>query len=373
MTLPLNIHITKLSLKGMGLKEIPNELFKYHRLKKLDLSNNELTSIPKEISRLKYLQTIDFSNNQITALYSGLFELKKLRILNLNRNRIKNIPDSFSKLKGLRILSLSNNKLVTFPFPVSNLRNLEELNLSFNQISYFPLFNENLKLKRLWINNNCFENFTKSFIKLPNLHYLYCFGKLNRISKISPEYLSLSKIRGNCIRYLTEQLHSNDIIPIENNENSVSMSKNKVFISYSHDDIDWYKKVITHLNALKHLGLDLEIWSDVKIKTGDNWKREIENALNTCSFAILLISTNFLASDFIQNNELPPLLGSAQKKGTRLFSIILTPCLYSKFDNLSIFQAINPPDKSLLKCQPFEQEEFLVKMCNEIDSQLNNK
>jgi len=371
MILPANINLTKLSLRGMDLKEIPEEIFKYHRLKKLDLSFNNLTSIPKDIARLKYLKTFDLSNNQITALYSGLFGLENLRILNLNGNKIKSIPESFSKLKNLSILSLSNNRFVQFPFPVLNLKNLEELNISSNQISYFPLLTETIKLKRLWINNNFFENFTRFSINLPQLSYLYCFGNIRNKSKISAEYIKLTKIKGNCLRYLSKQTKQFD-----NNieiDNSTKTEKNKIFISYSHDDNTWYKKVVTNLKVLRYSGLDFETWSDEKILAGDNWKAEIERALDTCSFAILLISTNFLASEFIQSNELPKLLESAQKKGTRLISLILSPCLYSEFDSLNMFQAINTPDKSLIKCQPYEQEEFLVKMCNEINVQIKGK
>ena len=50
--------------------------------------------------------------------------------------------------------------------------------------------------------------------------------------------------------------------------------------------------------------------------SGEKWKQKIEKALNDASIAILLISADFIASDFIINNELQPLLKNAEEKGT---------------------------------------------------------
>ncbi len=59
----------------------------------------------------------------------------------------------------------------------------------------------------------------------------------------------------------------------------------------------------------------LKFIEPTKIKAGDKWKEKIERALEKSAIAILLISADFLASDFIVDNELPPLLKSAEGKG----------------------------------------------------------
>jgi len=44
--------------------------------------------------------------------------------------------------------------------------------------------------------------------------------------------------------------------------------------------------------------------------------------------AILLASADFMASEFIQTNELPQLLAAAENAGIRIVPIILKPCRF---------------------------------------------
>ena len=80
--------------------------------------------------------------------------------------------------------------------------------------------------------------------------------------------------------------------------------KHKIFISYNHADIAILERVQIHLKPLEKMNL-IDIWDDTRIKAGEKWKDEVEKALEQASIAILLISADFLASDFIVENELP--------------------------------------------------------------------
>jgi CheY-like chemotaxis protein len=139
-----------------------------------------------------------------------------------------------------------------------------------------------------------------------------------------------------------------------------------VFISYSHLDGRWLRKVQTNLEVLNYLGIKFTPWEDTKIKSGTKWRAEIEKALAASQVAILLVSTDFMASKFIQEDELPPLLKSAEAGGTTILPLILKPCLFAKHPKLSAYQAVNDPARPLSRLTQPEQDEILVKLAERV-------
>ena len=143
-----------------------------------------------------------------------------------------------------------------------------------------------------------------------------------------------------------------------------------IFISYSHEDKNHLKRLHVHMKPLEKNGL-VDIWDDTKIQTGQKWQEQIETALSRAAIAILIISADFLASDFIVENELPPILKKAELEGTRVVPIILKPCRFSREKHLSQFQALNSPDKPLLSMSDIEQEEMWDRLSQVIETELN--
>lgn len=146
--------------------------------------------------------------------------------------------------------------------------------------------------------------------------------------------------------------------------------KNTIFISYSHEDQKHLKRLNVHIKPLEKKGL-VDVWDDTKIKTGEKWRGQIENALSKSAIAILIISADFLASDFIIDNELPPILKKAELEGTHVLPVILKPCRFLREDRLSQFQALNPPDKPIISMSEVEQEEMWDKLSQTIEIELN--
>jgi hypothetical protein len=125
--------------------------------------------------------------------------------------------------------------------------------------------------------------------------------------------------------------------------------RNKIFICYAHDDDPKYLEMIQqNLKVMKLEGLPIELWSDKHIRPGQIFLEEIKKAIESAKIAILLVSTNFLASDFIQNQELPMILKGAKEEGAHIIPVIIERCRYDKSKDLEAFQAFNRLNK------PFE-------------------
>lgn len=139
--------------------------------------------------------------------------------------------------------------------------------------------------------------------------------------------------------------------------------RTKVFVSYSHKDAKYLSGLSPHLEYLKKNQL-VEYWVDSKIKPGEKWQDGMKSALATTKVAILLISIDFLNSQFIADNELPPLLAAAESEGLKILPVILRPCILPK--NLSQFQTINSPMRPLSRMKGYEREEIWVKVANAI-------
>jgi len=145
-----------------------------------------------------------------------------------------------------------------------------------------------------------------------------------------------------------------------------------VFISYSHKDGEFLRRLMVHLRPLEQEGL-IDLWVDLRLEAGDRWKIEIEEALSRARVAIMLITADFLASDFIVNNELPPLLKKARSQDTHIIPVILKPCRFTRDKNLSGFHAINDPAAPLVTLPEGEQEKIYDKISEAVERSMSNK
>lgn len=141
------------------------------------------------------------------------------------------------------------------------------------------------------------------------------------------------------------------------------------FISYSHRDKVYLDRLLVHLKPIMQKGL-LDVWVDTRIKSGDRWKDAIKDALENASIAILLVSADFLASDFIVDNELPPLLSRAEVAGTRIIPVVLSPCRFARDLGLNRFQAVNSPARPLSSMASDERESIYDQLVQDIERAL---
>lgn len=137
----------------------------------------------------------------------------------------------------------------------------------------------------------------------------------------------------------------------------------EVFISYSHKDLDYLTQLESHFAPLKD---KVVFWDDRKIKPGQIWRDEIENALHRATVAILLLSSDFFNSDFIANNELPTLLSAASRRGLTILTIIVRPCMIEQYPSISQYQAVNDPKYSILQLDEGSREVIWLKLARQI-------
>lgn len=148
---------------------------------------------------------------------------------------------------------------------------------------------------------------------------------------------------------------------------ALKQKRTKIFISYSHEDIEWRDRVRKSIHVLKLEGMEVDIWDDRDLLPGTIWKNEIEKVLNETKIAVLLISNSFLSSDFIINDELPPLLKAAANDGAIILPLILSQSRFSENKNIAKFQAVNDPlIEPLEKLDKNSQEKILTKLANTI-------
>ncbi len=159
--------------------------------------------------------------------------------------------------------------------------------------------------------------------------------------------------------YIKQELDTLPVIAHQRFQTNQEKERTKVFVSYSHLDDEFLKDVKRHFKPF--LG-QIDFWDDSKILPGQKWKEEVRNAISETKVAILLVSTDFLGSDFIATDELPPLLEAAEKEGAVILTVILKPCLFEEFSDLNQFQAMNPPSRPVSKMDSNEREELFVNL-----------
>jgi hypothetical protein len=144
--------------------------------------------------------------------------------------------------------------------------------------------------------------------------------------------------------------------------------RTRVFISYSHEDAEWLERLQKHLAPLERDGA--LVWDDTRLKAGARWREEIRGALAETRVAVLLVSADFLASDFIATDELPPLLQAAAEDGATILPVIISPCRFERMESLSRFQAVNDPRKPLVKLRRGNREEVLDAVARAVEDAL---
>ena len=81
------------------------------------------------------------------------------------------------------------------------------------------------------------------------------------------------------------------------------MNQIDVFYSYSHRDEELRNELEKHLSRLRRAGL-IRAWHDRRIAPGIDWSSDIDAKINSAQVILLLISSDFMASDYCHEIEM---------------------------------------------------------------------
>jgi hypothetical protein len=120
--------------------------------------------------------------------------------------------------------------------------------------------------------------------------------------------------------------------------------KKPLFISYSRKDRKWKETLLTWLADIdREL---ITIWHDGKIEPGTTWNGEINDAMRSAKAAVLLVTQDFLASDYVSKVEMPTLIELMQDDRLTILWIAVKRSRY-KSTPLADIEALNDPQKPL--------------------------
>ncbi len=112
----------------------------------------------------------------------------------------------------------------------------------------------------------------------------------------------------------------------------------EIFISYSHDNLNEREELIKHFTVLKRQGL-INDWSDNKLIAGEDWDQTIRKKLDDAEIVLFLVSSEFLASDYIHSVEVEETIKKYHENTVQVFPIILNNCMWQQ-TILKNFQAV---------------------------------
>ncbi|MBK7870926.1 MAG: toll/interleukin-1 receptor domain-containing protein [Saprospiraceae bacterium] len=115
-----------------------------------------------------------------------------------------------------------------------------------------------------------------------------------------------------------------------------------VFISYAHKDEAFKDELMIHLKPLERGGI-IDVWQDREIDAGDTWNAEIQEALLKARVILFLVSSDFMASDFIHREEMKRAIEKHKQDKVSIVPVWIRPSANS-YSELDQFQSL-PKDR----------------------------
>lgn len=119
-----------------------------------------------------------------------------------------------------------------------------------------------------------------------------------------------------------------------------------IFVCYARKDYRSLDKLKTHLKPLQHQGL-INLWYDRAVIAGTEWESEILQHLQNVEVILLLVSPEFMASEYCYGIEMKQAIERHERKEAHVIPIILRPCLW-RITSLASLQALPRDGKPII-------------------------
>lgn len=119
----------------------------------------------------------------------------------------------------------------------------------------------------------------------------------------------------------------------------------RIFIAYSRQDLPQLEQLRTQLRVLERREF-CHIFYDGVIQAGEKWEPRIKEELHRADIYLLLVTAEFLDSNYVNDIELPTILQREREGTARVLPVILRQCLW-KYSELEAFQAILYEDRPI--------------------------
>jgi uncharacterized protein (DUF697 family) len=114
------------------------------------------------------------------------------------------------------------------------------------------------------------------------------------------------------------------------NSTSSRTARDTLFICYSHKDSQYVERLLVHLRPVQDV---LRTFVDTSLAPGVEWRKKLAAALDEARVAVLFISADFAASDFIQKYEVPALIDAAKKESAIILPVLVGPVVKTSVVN----------------------------------------
>lgn len=153
--------------------------------------------------------------------------------------------------------------------------------------------------------------------------------------------------------------------------------REKIFVSYSHKDAAWHDMLQSQVGTGIYAET-FEMWSDQKIGSGAIWMREIASAIASSRIALLLVSGNFLRSEFIVNSELRSILrlnevAHSGEEGLSIWWVPLERVAKEELQRLGLGKiqaAVGSPDRPLSELDQKERADAIRELSAKLMTKL---